>query len=231
MAISDSRLFLLSWSWASTGHADLQVQPRQFVYQTFAFSSACELPSSPLRSQTTIPHTSSFVFSWRWCLMGRSEPPLSLPLLHLLLEIRKVVCACVSSSTFPTQRVQIVHLGLLHCMCGQVPLQWGCNCVHLVTVVLQPAGQKGGVVWGFLTAWVYTLVRLVPGVDLGVLLEVRELAGGFPTEITTIGLGPWVDTDVLAWLGAIGKGLGRGWALVGLGPSVWLGVDLHLWPE
>ena len=45
------------------------------------------------------------------------------------------VRACVSSSTFPTHRVQIVHLGLLHCVCGQVPLQWGCDCVHLVTVV------------------------------------------------------------------------------------------------
>lgn len=31
-------------------------------------------------------------------------------------------------------------------------------------------------------------VRLVPGVDLGMLLEVRALAEGFPTEITTVGL-------------------------------------------
>ena len=54
----------------------------------------------------------------------------------------------------------------------------------------------------------------------GVLLEVRELAEGFLTEVTTVGLGPRVDTDVLGQVGAVGEGLGTMWALVGLGLGV-----------
>lgn len=62
----------------------------------------------------------------------------------------------------------------------------------------------------------------------GVLLEVRELAEGFLTEVTVVGLGPRVDADVLGQVGAVGEGFGTMRALVGLGLRVGLGVDLHL---
>ena len=54
----------------------------------------------------------------------------------------------------------------------------------------------------------------------GVLLEVRELAEGLLTEVTTVGLGPRVDTDVLGQVGAVGERLGAVRALVGLGLGV-----------
>ena len=44
-----------------------------FVYQTSAFSSSCELPFSPLRSQALF-----FMFSWRRYLRGRLQPLLLL---------------------------------------------------------------------------------------------------------------------------------------------------------
>ena len=43
-----------------------------------------------------------------------------------------------------------------------------------------------------------------------------------------VGLGPAVDADVLGQVAGVGKRLGAVGALVGLGLSVGLGVDLHV---
>lgn len=80
--------------------------------------------------------------------------------------------------------------------------------------------QIGELCKGLLTAWMCTFVWPITGVDSGMLLQMGELAEGFLTEVTTIGLGPRVDTDVLGQVGAVGKGLGAVRALVGLGLGV-----------
>lgn len=60
-----------------------------------------------------------------------------------------------------------------------------------IFVVLPPVGlQIGELCEGFLTARMCTFVWSITGVDSGVLLKVRELAEGFLTEVTTVGLGP-----------------------------------------
>lgn len=60
------------------------------------------------------------------------------------------------------------------------------------------------------------------------LLEVGELAEGLLTVGTVVGLDPQVDAQVLRQVRGVGKGLGAMRALVRLGLSVRLGVDLHL---
>ena len=49
----------------------LDMTQQTFVYQTFAFPSSCELPSSSLRSQT--PTAASSFVCWRWYLRWRLQ--------------------------------------------------------------------------------------------------------------------------------------------------------------